>query len=154
MSHRSFGTKIDTLARHVLWLRENDPGAKSVIFSQYKDFLEILSRAFTQFRIAYSNFDKPNGVKKFKEDPGVRVSYCLAGPNADRSQIECFFLHAKAQASGLNLVNATHVFLCDPLINTAIELQAIARVHRIGQHNPTTVCVSPMSCSLFQRRIK
>jgi E3 ubiquitin-protein ligase SHPRH len=37
------------------------------------------------------------------------------------------------------LVNATHVFLCEPLINTAIELQAIARVHRIGQHRATTV---------------
>lgn len=37
------------------------------------------------------------------------------------------------------MVNATHVFLCEPLINTAIELQAIARVHRIGQHRPTTV---------------
>jgi E3 ubiquitin-protein ligase SHPRH len=48
-------------------------------------------------------------------------------------------LHGKAQSSGLNLINATHVFLCEPLINTAIELQAIARVHRIGQHRPTTV---------------
>lgn len=37
------------------------------------------------------------------------------------------------------MVNATHVFLCEPLINTAIELQAIARVHRIGQHQATTV---------------
>ena len=54
-------------------------------------------------------------------------------------QLECFFIHAKAHSSGLNLVNATHVFLCEPLINTAIELQAIARVHRIGQHQPTTV---------------
>lgn len=54
-------------------------------------------------------------------------------------QIECFLLHAKAHSSGLNLVNATHVFLCEPLINTAIELQAIARVHRIGQHRATTV---------------
>ena len=48
-------------------------------------------------------------------------------------------LHGKAQASGLNLTVATHVFLCEPLINTAIELQVIARVHRIGQHRPTTV---------------
>ena len=137
--YRSFGTKIDTLARHVLWIRENDPGAKSVIFSQYKDFLQVLAGAFAQFRIAFSTFDKPNGVKTFKEDPGVRVLHVLVDLNAHKLQMECFFLHAKAQASGLNLVNATHVFLCEPLINTAIELQAIARVHRIGQHNPTTV---------------
>ena len=36
-------------------------------------------------------------------------------------------------------MNATYVFLCEPLINPAIELQAIARVHRIGQQRPTTV---------------
>ena len=119
----SFGTKIDTLARHILWIRENDPGAKSILFSQFKDFLDILAKAFAQFRIAFTSFDKPNGVRNFKSD----------------SSVECFFLHAKAQSSGLNLVNATHVFLCEPLINTAIELQAIARVHRIGQKQPTTV---------------
>ena len=119
----SYGTKIDTLARHLLWIRENDPGAKCVIFSQFRDFLDVLGKAFNQFKIAFANFDKPDGVRKFKND----------------ASIECFFLHAKAQSSGLNLVNATHVFLCEPLINTAIELQAIARVHRIGQHQPTTV---------------
>lgn len=54
-------------------------------------------------------------------------------------QTECFLLHARAHSSGLNLVNATHIFLCEPLINTAIELQAIARAHRIGQQRPTTV---------------
>lgn len=50
-------------------------------------------------------------------------------------------MDAKSNSSGLTLVNATHVFLCEPLINTAIELQAVARVHRIGQHQPTTVWV-------------
>ena len=69
------------------------------------------------------------------------VSCSSLSTNAYCMQTECFFLHAKAQASGLNLVNATHVFLCEPLINTAIELQAIARVHRIGQHHRTTVWI-------------
>ncbi|KAJ5670258.1 uncharacterized protein N7477_005621 [Penicillium maclennaniae] len=119
----SFGTKIDTLARHVLWLREHDPGAKSIVFSQYKNFLTVLQRAFQRFGIISSSVDAPGGIEKFKKDPAV----------------ECFLLHGKAQSSGLTLINATHVFLCEPLINTAIELQAIARVHRIGQHRPTTV---------------
>lgn len=30
----SYTTKVDTLVRHLLWLRESDPGAKSIIFSQ------------------------------------------------------------------------------------------------------------------------
>ena len=119
----SFGTKIDTIARHMLWIREHDPGAKSIVFSQYKDFLDVLYRAFQHFKIGCTGIDKKEGIQKFKNDPGT----------------ECFFLHAKAHSSGLNLVNATHVFLCEPLINTAIELQAIARVHRIGQRNETTV---------------
>ncbi|KAK2738270.1 hypothetical protein FQN57_007133 [Myotisia sp. PD_48] len=119
----SFGTKIDTLAQHLIWLREHDPGAKSIVFSQYKPFLGILSAAFSRFRIGYSSIDQPRGIESFKSDPTK----------------ECFLLHAKAHSSGLNLVNATHVILCEPLINTAIELQAIARVHRIGQHRETTV---------------
>jgi E3 ubiquitin-protein ligase SHPRH len=30
----NFTTKVDTLVRHLLWLRESDPGAKSIVFSQ------------------------------------------------------------------------------------------------------------------------
>ncbi|OBT70212.1 hypothetical protein VE03_00160 [Pseudogymnoascus sp. 23342-1-I1] len=119
----SFTTKVDTLCRHLLWLREADPFAKSIIFSQYSDFIVILGRAFAHHGIGYSSIDKPGGIEKFKNDPAT----------------ECFLLHAKSQSSGLNLVNASHVFLCEPLINTALELQAIARVDRIGQQQATTV---------------
>ncbi|QSS62288.1 ATP-dependent DNA helicase [Histoplasma capsulatum] len=128
----SFGTKIDTLGRHLIWLRQHDPGAKSIVFSQYKPFLGILGRAFSHFKIGYSSIDSSDGVERFKTDPSV----------------ECFLLHAKAHSSGLNLINATHVFLCEPLINTAIELQAIARVHRIGQKQETTVWMYLVSDSV------
>lgn len=119
----SYTTKIDTIARHLIWLRESDPGSKSIIFSQFKEFLDVLSRALTTYHIGHTSIAKPRGTERFKVDPGI----------------ECFLLHAKSQSSGLNLVNASHVFLCEPLINTALELQAIARVDRIGQRQKTSV---------------
>jgi E3 ubiquitin-protein ligase SHPRH len=119
----SFGTKIDTLARHLLWIRQHDPGAKAIVFSQFREFLDVLGTAFKQFGIGFSRMGKPGAVDRFKNDAGI----------------ECFLLDAKTDSSGLNLVNAQYVFLAEPLINTAIELQAIARVHRIGQQRPTTV---------------
>jgi len=67
----SFGTKIDTLARHIIWLREYDPGAKSIIFSQYKNFLEVLQRALHRFKIVSSSVDHPGGIESFKKDPAV-----------------------------------------------------------------------------------
>jgi E3 ubiquitin-protein ligase SHPRH len=118
-----YTTKVANLLRHILWLREHDPGAKAIVFSQYKDFLDIVGSAFENYRIGYTSFDKAKGISSFRDDPGVEV----------------FLLHARAHSSGLNLVNASHVFMCEPLLNTALELQAIARVDRIGQQHETTV---------------
>ena len=67
----SFGTKIDTIARHILWIREHDPGAKSIVFSQYRDFLDVLARAFTKFRIGFTGIDQKDGIQKFTNDPSV-----------------------------------------------------------------------------------
>ncbi|KAI5293789.1 hypothetical protein KEM52_005228, partial [Ascosphaera acerosa] len=100
----------------------HDPGAKSVVFSQYSSFTYRLEHAFKLFGIGCVRLDGA-GVKRFNEDPSI----------------ECILIHCKSQASGLNLTNATHIFLCEPLINTAMELQAIARIHRIGQRRETTV---------------
>lgn len=119
----NYTTKVATLLRHILWLREHDPGAKAIVFSQYEDFLDVVGAAFRNYRIGYTSFDKAKGIASFRDDPGVEV----------------FLLHARAHSSGLNLVNASHVFLCEPLLNTALELQAIARVDRIGQQHETTV---------------
>lgn len=74
----SFGTKIDTLARHVLWLREHDPGTKSIVFSQYKNFLSVLQRAFQRFGIISSSVDAPGGIERFKKDPAVCIQASIS----------------------------------------------------------------------------
>ncbi|KAI1312835.1 SNF2 family N-terminal domain-containing protein [Xylaria venustula] len=123
----SYSSKIDTLIRHLIWLREEDPGAKSIIFTQFRSFLGILWQALERHRIGFATFsrlgEKSLEIQRFKDDPSV----------------ECLLMDAKAHSSGLNLVNASHVFLCEPLLNTALESQAIARVDRIGQEHETTV---------------
>jgi E3 ubiquitin-protein ligase SHPRH len=119
----SYGTKIDTLGKHLLWIREHDPGAKSIVFSQYRRFLDVLGTALENFKIGYARLGRGGALEKFKRDPSI----------------DCLLLDAKQDSSGMTLVNATHVFICEPLIQTAVELQAIARVHRIGQTRPTTI---------------
>lgn len=67
----SFGTKIDTIARHIMWLRQYDPVAKAVVFSQYKNFLGVLGTAFSRYKIGHSSVDNKGGIEKFKSDPAV-----------------------------------------------------------------------------------
>ena len=120
----NYTTKIDFIARHIIWLRKSDPGSKTVVFSQFRSFCpDRLCLVFGKLGIRFAAVGGRIGIDRFKHDPNI----------------ECLLMHAGSQASGMNLVNASHVLLCEPLVNTALELQAIARVHRIGQHRPTTV---------------
>ncbi|KAK6529100.1 hypothetical protein TWF694_004317 [Orbilia ellipsospora] len=118
----SFGSKIDMVIRHLLWLRRNH-GGKSVVFSQWKEVLDVFSRAMDGNGIGFSSLDDKKGLNKFKSD----------------AKTEVFLLHAKSQSAGLTLVTASNVFLVEPLVNIGLEVQAIARVHRIGQRRETNV---------------
>jgi E3 ubiquitin-protein ligase SHPRH len=50
----SYGSKIDMIARHLIWIRNNDPGAKTIIFSQFGDFLDVLREALKKWKIGAS----------------------------------------------------------------------------------------------------
>ncbi|CDR40015.1 CYFA0S04e01706g1_1 [Cyberlindnera fabianii] len=131
-----YGSKVNAIVRQVLWLKKRNPYVQIVVFSQWGQFLDLLGNSLSHNGIQHlgsKNTLKKNGGQSGKALMST-VSVFKKDPN-----ITCFLLNAKADASGLNLVNATHVFLCEPLVQAALELQAISRIHRIGQKKTTTV---------------
>ncbi|KAK6199919.1 SNF2 family N-terminal domain-containing protein [Scheffersomyces amazonensis] len=134
----SYSSKVNMIVKQVLYLRSQNPDVQIVVYSQWQDMLYILGTAFKaadiSFLGSYGTLRTDTGAgRKVKMYDSVET---FKDPN---NRITCFLLNAKAQASGLTLINATHIFLCEPLVNTSLELQAISRIHRIGQTKPTTV---------------
>ncbi|KAK6454397.1 SNF2 family N-terminal domain-containing protein [Scheffersomyces xylosifermentans] len=134
----SYSSKVNMIVKQVLYLRSQNPDVQIVVFSQWQDMLYILGTAFKAADISYLGSygtltPDIGGGRRIKKYDSVET---FKDP---RNKITCFLLNAKAQASGLTLINATHIFLCEPLVNTSLELQAISRIHRIGQTKPTTV---------------
>lgn len=103
-------------------------GHKILVFSQFTGHLKILKNTFISQGIEY---------------------FYLDGTTIDRQEViqtfqayryPCvFFMSLKAGGLGLNLTEASYVFLLDPWWNPAVENQAIDRCYRIGQENPVTV---------------
>ena len=55
------------------------------------------------------------------------------------AEVRALLLPLRSGANGINLVEAQHVMLVEPLIERAVEAQAIGRIHRMSQTRETTV---------------
>ncbi|KAF9926729.1 hypothetical protein BGZ67_007979 [Mortierella alpina] len=121
-----YGSKIDSIVRHIAYLTREDPETKCLVFSQWSNLLKLLGDSLNSNSIGFVKLDGSSvktAVKQFKEDSDKHV----------------FMLHAKSQSAGLTLLSATHIFICEPLVNPVLQAQAVSRVHRIGQTKVTFV---------------
>ncbi|CEP00965.1 hypothetical protein PBRA_008277 [Plasmodiophora brassicae] len=126
---QQFSTKIGAVVRSILWACRQSPGAKVLVFSQFRPILSIVSRALAANGVEHRHLDgnlreRASALELF-QDPGSRVRALLMSLRHD--------------ASGLTLHAAQYVVLVEPSLNPAIEDQAISRVHRRGQTRSTFV---------------
>ncbi len=103
---------------------------KVVIFSQFLGFLskieEEISQNFPQckvFKLTGMTSKRRFLVENFQNDSGASV----------------MLISLKAGGVGITLHAAEYAFLMEPWWNPAVEEQAIARIHRIGQEKITTI---------------
>jgi SNF2 family DNA or RNA helicase len=105
-----------------------ESGKKVIIFSYFKDVLNLVAEKLGDKGLgpvtgAVSPVQRQDLVDKFSES---------AKPLALTGQIQ-------ALGTGLNIQSASVVILCEPQIKPSLEVQAIARAHRMGQVNVVQV---------------
>lgn len=115
--------KLDALLERLAEVVEG--GHKALVFSQFTGMLALVRKRLDGLGLRYSYLDgqtrdRDGAVAAFQKDAGVPL----------------FLISLKAGGVGLNLTAAEYCFLLDPWWNPAVEAQAIARAHRIGQTKP------------------
>ena len=123
-------TKIEALLEELNQLKSEDKTIKSLVFSQFVNFLDLIAFRLTRagFQICrlegnMSPEARNKTINHFMNNPGVTV----------------FLVSLKAGGVALNLTEASRVFLMDPWWNPSVEVQAMDRIHRLGQHRPIVV---------------
>ncbi|XWS74480.1 hypothetical protein CRYUN_Cryun01aG0001600 [Craigia yunnanensis] len=140
----SYGTKIEAVTRRILGIKSADPKAKVLVFSSWNDVLDVLEHAFTANEITYIRMKggrKSNvAISEFRgQKTGGKGIQEMHMQKPEPKFVQVLLLLIQHGANGLNLLEAQHVILVEPLLNPAVEAQAISRVHRIGQEKRTLV---------------
>lgn len=119
--------KIKGVVKCLMKIKRDDKEAKCLVFSEHLTLLNYIIDLLKVNSIEYVFAKDTNSFKKsidiFKTDPNINV----------------LLMPYSFGANGLNLIEATHVLLVEPTLNRSQEVQAIGRIHRIGQNKPTFV---------------
>lgn len=105
---------------------------KVLVFSQFTTVLDVIAVVLEQKGIALSQLDG----RVHHENREVEIAR-FSSTDEDSSKV--FLLSTRAGGLGLNLVAADTVILFDNDWNPQIDIQAIDRVHRIGQEKPVKI---------------
>ena len=121
------GAKLEAFAGIVEELVANKH--KALVFSQFVDYLHLLRGELDRMKVPYQYLDGST--------PAPERARAVAA--FQKGEGEIFLISLRAGGFGLNLTAADYVIIADPWWNPAVEDQAAARAHRMGQERPVTV---------------
>ncbi|KAI9593637.1 SNF2 family N-terminal domain-containing protein [Syncephalis fuscata] len=130
MNNWRSSTKIEALVEELDALRRRDSSLKSLIFSQFTGFLDLVQWRLNRAGYRCCRLDGRMG-------PMQRDAVIQAFMTKPENTI--FLVSLKAGGIALNLTEASQVFIMDPWWNPAVEDQAMDRIHRLGQYRPIRV---------------
>ncbi|KAI1877353.1 hypothetical protein JX265_003361 [Neoarthrinium moseri] len=108
------------------WQRES-PSDKIIIFQQFSGGIGITGRMLQHEKIGFVYLT--GGLSAAKRDKAIEAF-------KNSSKIKVMVASLKCGGVGLNLTCANRVILVEPWFNHHMELQAFARVFRLGQMKP------------------
>lgn len=141
----SGSAKTQALLTHLKSIRRQDKSMKSVVFSQFTSFLDLIEPALTRDHIPFLRFDGSMSQK-------LRATTLTEFVNSPRPYV--LLLSLRAGGVGLNLTCAKRVFMMDPWWSFAVEAQAIDRVHRMGQDSEVKVTRFVVNGSIEEKMLR
>ena len=106
-----------------------EQGRRILVFSQFTAMLSLIAAELDTLQLPYASL---TGAV-----PAARRAAVVN--DFQEGAVALMLVSLKAGGVGLNLTAADTVILVDPWWNPAVEEQAIARAHRIGQQQPVVV---------------
>ncbi len=111
-------SKIDSVIDKIISNKDN--GNRKIIFCHFKKEIDILRENLEKYNINVKTFD--GRIKNTEREDILN----------DRS-IEILIIQIQTGCEGLNLQHFNEIYFVSPHWNPAVEDQALARCHRIGQ---------------------
>lgn len=140
----SYGTKIEAVTRRILRITSTDGAAKILVFSSWNDVLDVLEHSLAANNISYARMKggrkSQAALSQFKgQASSIHGEKVKRGAVSKMQSVQVLLMLIQHGANGLNLLEAQHVILVEPLLNSAAEAQAIGRIHRVGQDKSTFI---------------
>ncbi|MEB0140297.1 MULTISPECIES: DEAD/DEAH box helicase [unclassified Undibacterium] len=119
-------------------------GRRVLVFSQFTEMLDLIASELAARQLGHLML---TGKVAATQRAGIVAAF-------QNGETAIFLVSLKAGGTGLNLTAADTVILVDPWWNPAVEEQAIARAHRIGQTKPVFVYKLVVAGSIEERMLE